>query len=157
MGAGCVCATLRGMLRVPERGQSRAQGPELGVRPAPRCLALLLGDSWFLPTLLPTCPCLLAQSYGSIDVAVPSRRALQQPRAMGQLRERQPSLSSLSSRCAGIRSECPALLLQGFTVHTSICLPPPFPLFPSLFFCRMLQGKENLWKRFQELFSLPWC
>lgn len=33
-------------------------------------------------------------------------------------------------------------------------LPPPFP---SLFFCRMLQGKENLWKWFQELFSLPWC
>lgn len=34
---------------------------------------------------------------------------------------------------------------------------PPSPFFPSLFFCRMSQGKENLWKRFQEQFSLPWC
>lgn len=80
---------------------------------------------------------------------------------MSQLQKRQSSHSSLFSRCAGLWSECPALLLQGFTVHTSICLPPPFPLFPlslpSLLFCRMLQGKENLWKRFQELFSLPWC
>lgn len=97
-------------------------------------------------------------SLGSIELPVPSGRPLQsQPWAMGQLWKRQSSLSSLSSSCAGVWSECPALLLQGFTVHTSICLPPPSPLFPSLFFCRMLQGKENLWKRFQELFSLPWC
>lgn len=62
---------------------------------------MLLGDSWFLPTLLPSCPCLLAQSLGSIELSVPPGRSLQ----------------------------CPALLLQGFTVHTSIP-PSPFPSLP---------------------------
>lgn len=59
-----------GMLRVPERGQSHAQGKEFGVCLTPRRLALLLGASWSLPTLLPTCPCLLPQSSGSIDLSV---------------------------------------------------------------------------------------
>lgn len=119
----------------PGEGTKPCPGQEARCPPRSKVLALLLGDSCFLPTLLPTCPCLLAQSSGSIDLSVPSRTALQdQPRAMGQLRERQPRLSSLSSRRDGVWSECPALFLQGFTVHTSICLPPPLPSLPlSLF------------------------
>lgn len=141
MGSGCVCKTLGGCSE--SRGGAKAV-PREGIRCAPGPEVLGFAARGFLVSPHAAPHCLLAQPSGYTDLSVPSRWPLQdQPRAMGQLRKRQSSLSSLSSPYAGVWSECSALLLQGFTVHTSICLPPPFPLFPSLSFCRMLQGKRK--------------
>lgn len=71
----------------------------------------------------------------------------------------QPSQEVAVPKCEMIAYPrfCKVLQLRSHFHLSPFPLPPLPPPFSSLFFCRMLQGKENLWKWFQELFSLPWC
>lgn len=63
----------------------------------------------------------------------------------------------LQPLCRSVERVPSPALARFYGLHFHLPLSP-FPLSsPLSFFCRMLQGKENLWKRFQELFSLPWC
>lgn len=140
------------VLRVPERGQSHAQGREFGVCLAPRCLALLLGASWSLPTLLPVCPCLWPSPRAPL---IYLSRTNPEPWASSRGGSRaSPAFPAAVPECGESAQPCFCKVLR--CTFPSASLPLSLSL-SSLFFCRMLQGKENLWKRFQELFCLPWC